>query len=178
MFAVPEDFSAVQKTNVEHMLKFADAAAQAAEQWFDLNIKSAKAASAEATKQMRALAAAKDVQELTSLQTTFSQENADKLVGFSKAVFSWATEIQGQITKLVEEQVSEVNKAVTTAVDKAAKSAPAGSEFAFNAVKSAVAATNQAYETISKAGKQVAEMTEQTLTTATNNIATSRKKAA
>jgi phasin family protein len=178
MFAVSEDLSAVQKANVENLLKFADAAASAAEQWLELNIKSAKAATAEAAKQFRALAAAKDVQELASLQTTFTQENADKLVGFSKAVMTWATEMQGQVSKLVEDQVSEVNKAVSTAVDKAAKSAPAGSEFAFNAVKSALATANQAYETVSKAGKQVAEMTEQTITTATNTIATPRKKAA
>jgi phasin family protein len=178
MFAVSEDLSTIQKTNVEQLLKFADAAASAAEQWLDLNIKSAKAAAAEATKQLRALASAKDVQEFAALQTSFTQENADKLVGFSKAVMTWATETQGQVSKLVEEQVTEVNKAVTTAVDKAAKSAPAGSEFAFNAVKSALATANQAYESVSKAGKQVAEMTEQTITTATNSIATPRKKAA
>jgi phasin family protein len=178
MFAVSEELSTIQKANVEHMLKFADAAANATEQWLDLNIKSAKAAAAEASKQLRALASAKDVQEFASLQTTFTQENADKLAGFSKAVLTWATETQGQVSKLVEDGVTEVNKAVTTAVDKAAKSAPAGSEFAFNAVKSALATANQAYESVSKAGKQVAEMTEQTITTATNSITTPRKKAA
>lgn len=178
MFAVSEDFGAVQKASVDHVLKFADAANQAAEQWLELNIKSAKAASAEVTKQVRALAGAKDVQELASLQSAFAQENADKLLGFSKAVLTWASETQGQVSKLFEEQFGEVNKAVHTAVEKAAKSAPAGSEFAFNAVKSALATANQAYETMSKAGKQVAEMTEQSITTAANTITTPRKKAA
>lgn len=178
MFAVSEDFGAVQKASVDHLLKFADAATQATEQWLDLNIKSAKAATAEVTKQMRALATAKDVQELTSLQTTFAQDNADKVLGYSKAVFAWASETQGQVSKLVEEQFGEVNKAVSTAVEKAAKSAPAGSEFAFSAVKSALATANQAYETMSKAGKQVAEMTEQSINTAANTITTPRKKAA
>jgi phasin family protein len=178
MFPVSEDFGAVQKASVDQLLKFADTATQAAEQWLELNIKSAKAATAEATKQVRALATVKDVQELASLQTAFAQENADKMLGFSKAVFAWASETQGQVSKLFEEQFSEVNKAVSTAVEKAAKSAPAGSEFAFNAVKSALATANQAYETMSKAGKQVAEMTEQSISTAAGTIATPRKKAA
>jgi phasin family protein len=178
MFPVSEDFGAVQKASVDQLLKFADTATHAAEQWLELNIKSAKAATAEATKQVRALATVKDVQELASLQTAFAQENADKMLGFSKAVFAWASETQGQVSKLFEEQFSEVNKAVSTAVEKAAKSAPAGSEFAFNAVKSALATANQAYETMSKAGKQVAEMTEQSISTAAGTIATPRKKAA
>ena len=47
-------------------------------------------------------------------------------------------------------------------MDKAAKSAPSGSEFAFTAVKQAVTAANQAYDALSKAGKQVVDMTEAT----------------
>jgi phasin family protein len=178
MFAVPEDMSALQKASVDSVMKFADAASQAAEQWFDLNVRSAKAASAEITKQVRALAAAKDVQELASLQTSFSQANAEKVMGFSKAVYTWASETQGQIAKLVEGQMAEINKSVNVAIEKAAKSAPAGTEFAFSAVKTAVAATNQAYETLSKAGKQVAEMTESTITTATEGAVAPKKKAA
>ena len=83
MFALPEDLTAYQKAHLDSILKFADASSAAVEQWFDLNIKSAKAASAEALKQLRALATAKDVQELSALQTSFSQANADKLQGYA-----------------------------------------------------------------------------------------------
>ena len=69
MFAVPEEFSAYQKAHLETLLKFTDAASQATEEWIDLNMKSAKAAAAESLKQLRALAVAKDVQELASLQS-------------------------------------------------------------------------------------------------------------
>ncbi len=166
MFPISEDLSAYQKAHLDSVLKFADASSAAAEQWFDLNIKSAKAASAEAVKQLRALATAKDVQELSALQTSFSQANAEKLQGYLRALQTWATDTQGELSKVVESEVSEINKSLSAAVDKAAKSAPSGSEFAFAAVKQAMSATNQAYDVIAKAGKQVADITESTVAAA------------
>ena len=179
-FSVPEELSNYYKTSVETWLRFADAGVSATEQWFDLHTKSAKAATAEAIKQTRALAAAKDVQELTALQTSFSQANGEKLTGFARALYGWATETHGEVSKLVEEQIADVNKTLASAIDKASKSAPSGSEFAFNAVKQAVSAANQAYDAMSKAGKQVVDMTEATVSASAAGVtpAGSRKKVA
>jgi phasin family protein len=165
IFAVPEDVSAQAKNNIEQVLKFAETTADAAEELFELNLKTARAASADAVKQIKALAAAKDVQELTSLQTSFAQANAEKLLGYGRAVYGWSAEAQGEISRLLETQIAEVNKSVAAALDKAAKAAPSGSEFAFAAVKSAITAGNQAYDALTKAGRQVADMTEATINT-------------
>ena len=177
MFAIPEELSSYQKSHIDSVMKFADATTDAFEQWFDLNMKSAKAANAEAMKQLRALATAKDVQELSALQTGFSQGNADKLMGYLRAVQAWASETHGQLSKVVEGEVAEINKNLAAAVDKAAKSAPSGSEFAFAAMKQAMSATNQAYDVMAKAGKQVVEVTEATVA-ATASGAAPKKKAA
>jgi len=179
MFAVPEDFSAYQKAQIDTFLKLTDAASQAAEGWFDLNIKSAKAAAAEAVKQMRAMAVAKDVQELASLQTTFSQANAEKVAGFARAAYGWASETQAELSKLVEAQITDANKSLVAVIDKAAKTAPNGSEYAFAAVKQAMSSANQAYDAITKASKQVVEMTEATVANTTSSMTSgARKKAA
>jgi phasin family protein len=128
IFAVPEEVSVQTKHSIEQTLKFAEGAAESAEQLFDLNIKTVKAAGGDAVKQIKALAGAKDIQELASLQTAFAQANAEKVAGY-----------------------------------------------AFAAVKSAMGAANQAYDAITKAGKQVADITEATITSAP---AAARKKAA
>jgi phasin family protein len=175
IFAVPEEVSAQTKTNIEHTLKFAETAADTAEQLFDLNLKAAKAAGGDVVKQIKALSGAKDIQELTALQTAFAQSNAEKVAGYGRAVYGWVSEVQGEVNKLVETQIAEMNKSFAAALDKAAKSAPSGSEFAFAAVKSAMTATNQAYDALTKAGKQVADITEATINAAP---AAPRKKAA
>lgn len=175
MFATPEEVGAQTKNNVEQALKFAETTADAAEELFDLNLKTAKAAGADALKQLKALAGARDVQELASLQTSFAQSNAEKLFGYGRAVYGWGAEAQAEITKLVDAHIAEVNKSFAAALDKAARSAPTGSEFAFAAVKSAITAANQAYDALTKAGKQVTEMTEATISATPNP---SRKKVA
>jgi phasin family protein len=176
MFAVPEDFSAYHKANVDRFVKVADAAGDVLEGWMDLQAKSAKAASAEAASQLRALIGAKDVQELHSLQTAFAQSNAEKAMGYAKAVYGWATETYGQLAKLAEGQIAEANKTFATALDKAAKAAPAGSEYAFTAFKSALSATNQAYDALTRASKQVVEMTEATVAASANGVTTAGRK--
>ena len=178
MFAVNEDFSALQKAQLDTLLKYTDAATQAAEQWFELTMKTSKAGVAEVLDQARALAAAKDVQELTSLQTSFSQANAEKVTGFARAAYGWASETHSQMTKLAEGQMAEANRSLASVIDKAAKAAPTGSEFAFAALKSALTAANQAYDVMSKAGKQVAAYTENTLSTAASTVETATRKRA
>ena len=173
LFNVPEDVTSQAKSNFEQALKFTQTATEATEKLFDLNVQTAKAASADAVSQIKALTSVKDVQELTSLQTTFAQANAEKAAGYARAVYGWATETQAQVSKLFETQVVEINKNVVEAIDRAAKSAPSGSEFAFAAIKSALTAANQAYDVMSKAGKQVAAYTETTLSTAATGTGSS-----
>ena len=163
MFTLPEEVGAQAKATLEHALKFAETAAEAAEELFDLNLKTAKAAGADAVKQVKAYVGVKDVQELTGLHTSFVQSHTDKVAGYARAVYAWGLDLHGELTKLVETQVAEVNKTFSSAIDKAAKSAPTGSEFAFAAVKSAVSAANQAYDAFAKAGKQVVDITEATV---------------
>jgi hypothetical protein len=63
-------------------------------------------------------------------------------------------------------------------VDKAARSAPGGSEFAFAALKQAMSATNQALDAVSKASKQVVDITEATVNAGTAGVVAPKKKAA
>jgi phasin family protein len=180
-FNLPEDVNAQVKLNFEQALRFTEAAADATEKLFDLNVRTAKAATADVVSQIKALTSAKDVQELATLQSTFAQANAEKAVGYARAVYGWATETQGEVSKLVESQVAEINKNVAEVIDRAAKSAPTGSEFAFAAIKSALTAANQAYDVINKTGKQVAAYADTTLTNAAAAVEaapTSRKRTA
>jgi len=176
LFNVPEDVTSQAKASFDQALRFTETATGATEKLFDLNVRTAKAASADVVSQIQALTSVKDVQELASLQASFAQANAEKAMGYARAVYGWATETQGEVSKLVETQVAEINKNVVEAIDRAAKSAPTGSEFAFAALKSALTTANQAYDVLSKAGKQVAAYTENTLSTAASTVETATRK--
>jgi hypothetical protein len=65
-----------------------------------------------------------------------------------------------------------------SALDKFAKNAPAGSDVAVAAVKSALAAANSAYDSLTKVAKQATEIAEANIAAATAAVGKEKKKAA
>jgi hypothetical protein len=71
----------------------------------------------------------------------------EKAVAYSRSLYEIASQTQDEFGKIFEAQFAEVNKNVANVLDKAAKNAPAGSDVAVAAVKSAIAAANVAAAT-------------------------------
>ncbi len=171
MFAAPEQLANANKANVEALLTLANTAFASAERLAALNLNIARAVLEDGVSSAKALLGAKDLQEVISLQTTLAQPAVEKAVAYSRSVYEISAQTQEEFSKLIESQFAEVNKNIASALDKAAKSAPAGSDVAVAAVKSAIAAANSAYDTMSKAAKQVAEIAEANVAAATNATA-------
>ncbi len=167
-FIAPEQFAASNKANVETMLTLANAAFASAERLTALNLNTARSIMEDGVANTKAMLAVKDVQELMNLQTSLAQPIVEKAVAYARSVYEITSQSQEEVSKVMESQVAEINKGVASALDKAAKSAPAGSDVAVAAVKSAIAAANSAYDSMNKAAKQVAEMTEANVAAATN----------
>jgi phasin family protein len=160
MLTTPEQLATANKANVEAMLTLANTAFASAERLAALNLNTARAVLEDSVNNAKTLLGAKDLQEVISLQATLAQPSVEKAVAYSRSVY--------EISAQTQEEFSEVNKNVAATLDKAAKSAPAGSDVAVAAVKSAIAAANSAYDTMSKAAKQVAEIAEANVAAATN----------
>jgi phasin family protein len=168
MYATPDQFAAANKDNVEALLTLANTAFASAERLAALNLNTARSILEDSVNNAKSLLGAKDLQEVISLQATLAQPTVEKAVAYSRSVYEISAQTQEEFSKLVEAQFAEVNKNVASTLDKAAKSAPAGSDVAVAAVKSAIAAANSAYDTMSKAAKQVAEIAEANVAAATN----------
>ncbi|MEW6165340.1 MAG: phasin family protein [Pseudomonadota bacterium] len=168
MYTTPEQFAGANKANVETLLTIANTAFASAERLAALNLNTARTLLEDSVTTAKTLLAAKDVQELVSMQSALAQPAFEKAVAYSRSVYEIATQTQDELSKIFDSQYVEINKNVASALDKAAKSAPAGSDVAVAAVKSALAAANSAYETMNKAAKQVAEMAEANVAAATS----------
>ncbi len=167
-FNAPEQFAASNKANVETMLTLANAAFASAERLSALNLNTARSILEDGVANTKAMLAVKDIQELVALQTALAQPILEKAVAYARSVYEITSQSQEEVSKVMEGQVAEMNKGVATALDQAAKSAPAGSDVAVAAVKSAIAAANSAYDSMNKAAKQVAEIAEANVAAATN----------
>jgi phasin family protein len=176
MYQTPEQLVALNKANLEMAMKFAGVAIQGAERILDLQLKAAKTAFADSVESAKAIAAVKDLQQLTALKDTLAQPTIEKATAYAKSVYDVTTATQAEINKLVEEQVSEFNKQVVTALDKMVKNAPAGSEVGIAAFKSGIAAVNSAYDNLSKVAKQFTEATQSNIEAVAKQAAEGVKK--
>jgi len=168
MYSTPEQISISNKASIESLLTIANTAFASAERLAALNLNTARNLLEDTVSSAKALMGAKDVQELMNIQASLAQPTVEKAVAYSRSVYEIASQTQEELTKVFEAQFAEANKTMTSALDKAVKNAPAGSDVAVAAVKSAIAAANSAYDSMTKAAKQVAEIAEANVAAATS----------
>ena len=118
--------------------------------------------------QSQALVTQKDPQAAWQEVQKFVTSNVEELVNQQRQVAELLKQHRNELSKVAEEQINAINKEIAELLDNLAKSAPAGSEVAINAAKSALAATSAAYENIQKAFQQVNEIVEANLSAAAN----------
>lgn len=170
MYVTPEQITAANKNNVDAVLSIATAQFAAMQKLAGLQSAALKSMFEDSIANTRALAGAKDMQELVSLQQTFAQPAVEKAVAFSKSVYAITVEANTELSKFAESKTSELNQNFVSLLDKASKNAPAGSDVGVAAVKSMLSAANSAYDTFTKAAKQATEMAEANVTAATETV--------
>ena len=163
-----EQVVAAHKANVETLFGLTNKAFEGVEKLVELNLQVAKAALGEVADNTRAALSVKDAQELLALQASLLQPAAEKAASYSRHLYDIAAATQAEVAKVAEAQFAEAQKNFASTVDAALKNAPAGSENAVALVKSAMAAANNAYESVSKAAKQAADVAEANFTAVTN----------
>jgi phasin family protein len=155
-----EQIVASNKANLDTLFGLTTKAFAGVEKMVELNVTAAKAALAESTEHAKASLGAKDAQEFMALQAGMIQPLAEKTAAYSRHLYDIATSASAEFTKNVEEQAADAQKKLMGLVDTASKNAPAGSESAVAMMKSAVAAANNAFESVQKSVKQATEMAE------------------
>ncbi len=164
-----EQVMASHKANIETLVGLTSKAFEGVEKIVELNLTASKAALAEAGDQAKAFLSVKDAQELLALQSGLMQPLAEKTAAYNRHLYDIASGSASEFTRAFEEQASDNQKKFMGLVDSAAKNAPAGSETAVAMMKSAVAAANNALESVQKAVKQATEVAESNF----NTVATS-----
>jgi len=177
MYVTPEQITGYSKAGVETLLTIARSNFAVYEKLAALNFNATKGAFEDGMNHTRALLNARDVQEYVNLNTSAAQPAIEKLIAYSRSVYELSAGQQAEFTRLVEGQAAEMNKTLVGLLDKFAKNAPAGSDVAIAAVKSALGAATTAYDSFTKATKQATEIAEANIAAATAAV-TNIKKAA
>ena len=179
MFPSIEDLMKAQSEAFKTSNTVATTAFEGAKKLLELNVQAAKAGMEESNAQLKALVAAKDVKALndmlTDLFTQYSKPDGAKAAAYVKQVYDITAATSGEVTALIDKQVSASQKQLLESVDALAKNAPAGSEGAVNALRQSVVTANAAYEQVNVATRQVLDMIEANFAGATKAAAAKKK---
>ena len=164
----PQQLAAAYQSNLETLFALSQTAFEGVEKVVTLNLNVAKANMQDSADKVRQMLSVKDPQELLNWNAQQLQPAAEKAVAYSRLMYDIASSTQAEFVRVAEAQLAEANSKFVSLIDAASKNAPAGSETAVAMMKSALAAANSAYDSLSKATKQAVEMTEANVAAATN----------
>jgi phasin family protein len=173
-----EQVMSSHKANIETLMGLTSKAFEGVEKIVELNLTASKAALAETGEHAKAVLSVKDAQELLALQSGLFQPLAEKTAAYSRHLYDIASGSTAEFGKAFEGQAADAQKKFMGLVDNAAKNAPAGSETAVAVMKSAVAAANNALESVQKAVKQATDMAESNFNTVAATAVNATKQAA
>jgi phasin family protein len=177
MYQTPEQLIAFNKANLEMALRFAGVALEGTERLIDVQLKAAKSALADGMQSARALTTVRDFEQFSALKDTVVQPSFEKATAYAKQVYDVTSGTQADLTKVVEEQVSEFNKQVLSTLDQLVKTAPAGSEVGIAAMKSTLAAVNSGFDNLTKVARQFGDATQNNMEVVANQTIEAAKKA-
>ncbi len=159
MSVTPEVIAAAAKSNVEAGLNsassFVATVFAAVERVSTLNLATARTAFDESVAFSKAVMAAKDPKALAALNLGVLTPSVEKSVAYGRSLSAIGTDTKEELTKLIEAEAAAAGKNFDAALESLFKNAPAGSEAAVKAVKTALANASTAYEGAAKAAKQV-----------------------
>ena len=182
MSVTPEQFVATAKTNVEAGINsasnFVATVFTAVERVSTLNLATARTAFDDGVAFSKAVLGAKDAQAFAALNLNALVPSVEKTVAYGRSLSAIGGDTQDELSKLVEAEVAVAGKTFDAALEELFKNAPAGSEAAVAAVKSALSSANTAYEGAAKAAKQVAAAAQASVSKATEVAVESVEKGA
>ena len=148
--------SELGRVTVEAATKAARISMDSAERTMTVQLEYAKGALSQVSLNARALAQVKDVQELLAVRTRIAENTLENMMGYGRSLYEVAATAQAEYSRLAEERMALFQQAVSETMDEAAKSAPAGGDVAVAAMKSQLSAATAAFDTFTKAAKNMA----------------------
>jgi phasin family protein len=165
-----EQLTAAQKANAEVITTLLRTSFEGVQRLAELNLAASRDFFNASVSNASTLLAAKDANEFAALNQQLAKPGLDKLMDYSRQVYDLVTQLQKEITGVVETQYSQFSKEAATAIDKTKTASPVGGDVFAAAMKSMLDQTNKAFESMNAVTRQMTEIAESNLKTVTQNV--------
>ena len=155
-----EQISAASKNAVAEAQALASAAFAGFEKLVELNLAVTKSVLFDTTGDVYSVFSAKNPTDALAAHASLVKPLAEKTISYGRSVYAIATEAGAEFSKSAEAKLAESQKSFASALEAAAKNAPAGSESVVAVIKTAVTAGQNAIETAKTSAKSAVELVE------------------
>jgi phasin family protein len=180
----PEQLISANVAAFDTLLSLVNTSLNSSEKITALNLASVRSAIGEQIEATKQVLVAKDLHQSFAIHGSLLQSQIEKSIANARSFYEISAGVQDELTKLLESKHAELNNSVSSLLDLYAKSS-SNSAVTVTAVKSAISAANSAFENAHKAARQFADITDASVTAATNataravgNTTSLKKKAA
>ncbi len=163
-----EQLTAAQKANAEVMMALMRTAFNGVERLTALNMAASREFFNNTVANAQQLLSAKDANTVAKLNSELAQPNVNKLMSYSRSVYDLVSEMQKEVTGVMEAQYSTFTKNAESAVEKAKASAPVGGDVFAATMQSMLGASTKAFDQMTSMAKQLSDIAEANLQAASN----------
>ncbi len=163
----PDQLVAMQKAHVDLYFDLAGKVVDGMAKMTELNMQVARSALVEAQKNMRNALSVTQPSELSTLPAAVTAPVPEKIQSYAHDVLEIASGVLAEFNRVAQAQASAYDERLQTLVDEVGKSAPAGSEAAVAAWKSAIASTSSFYDTMQRSYEQATQAVQSNVAAAT-----------
>lgn len=150
---------ALQRANAEVLSAVIRSALGGLEKLTALNLGAGRDLIDNTVSNVEKLMSIKNPADVSRIGNSLAQPNVEKLVAYSQNVYDLVTDLQKEVTSIVEGQYQSFARNAAGAVEQA-KTAPVGGDVFAAALNSVLEASNKAFETMNAASRQLSELAE------------------
>lgn len=162
-----DQMAGIGKSGVDILGSLAQTQLAFIEKLTTLNLLTAKTSLESSLQTGKALLDVRGLQDVFTIGTATAQPTIDKTVAYSRSVYEIVSEAQAKTSEIFKAQTDDFSKQTFDALDRFGKSGVPGSDTAAAALKSALSASQNAYDTFNKAAKQATEFVESSIASVT-----------
>jgi phasin family protein len=174
----PEQMAAAHRASVETSFALANKAFESFQKVVDLNLTTVRSGITENEAVLINALSGKSPQEWGTLPSDAAEPFAPRIQSYYSQLFAIVSNAQLEFVNVANGQLAQQQRKLQNLIDEAAQHAPAAAESAITALKSAITATGNWYETTRKAAQQAIHVAESNAEAVSTAVSKTAKRAA
>jgi len=142
MQAIVEQITAAHQASLESTMNLVNSSLDRLERLARLNLSAARTNFEDSVINFKTVLCARNMEELTDLQSSIDQPAMEKLIAYANAVFEIVAEAREETSRLLAGKLAASGKHIATTFDSVAKNCPVGSDYIVAAMKTAIIVAN------------------------------------